>query len=186
MSSTRTPYSSDVSDDELAFVAPYLVLLAEDGGQRRYPLREVFNGLRYIVRTGAHWRMLPHDLPPWPVVYQQTRRWLAAGGCQTLVAVPTVQTPACRSAGPWQVRIDGGKPGMSPSAFAPRRHSRVASSWHRRGASRQSITQRWTLQSGHTICGAVPAVCVRMTVPRPSQVRRHPVLNTTLREWGLP
>jgi len=66
-------------------VAPYLVLLAEDAGQRRYPLREVFNGLRYIVRTGAHWRMLPHDLPPWPTVYQQTRRWLAAGCFETLV-----------------------------------------------------------------------------------------------------
>jgi transposase len=85
MSSTRTPYSSDVSDEEWAFVAPYLVLLAEDAGQCRYPLREVFNGLRSIVRTGAHWRMMPHDLPPWPVVYQQTRRWLVAGCFETLV-----------------------------------------------------------------------------------------------------
>ena len=84
MSSTCTPYPSDVSDEEWAFVAPYLVLLAEDASQRRYPLREVFNGLRYIVRTGAHWRMMPHDLPPWPVVYQQTRRWLAAGCFKTL------------------------------------------------------------------------------------------------------
>lgn len=83
--STRTPYPSDVSDEEWAFVAPYLVLLAEDAGQRRYALREVFNGLRYIVRTGAHWRMMPHDLPPWPLVYQQYRRWLAAGCCETLV-----------------------------------------------------------------------------------------------------
>ena len=43
------------------------------------------SGLRYIVRTGAHWRMLPHDVPPWPVVSQQTRRWRAAGGFETLV-----------------------------------------------------------------------------------------------------
>ncbi len=50
--------------------------LSEDAGQRRYALREVFNGLRYVVRTGAHGRMLPHDMPPWPMVYQQTRRWL--------------------------------------------------------------------------------------------------------------
>lgn len=82
---TRTPYPSDVSDEEWAFVAPYLVVWAEDAGQRRYALREAFNGLRYVVRTGAHWRMLPHDLPPWPVVYQQTRRWLAAGCFETLV-----------------------------------------------------------------------------------------------------
>ena len=67
MSSTRKPYPSDVSDDEWTFVAPYLVLLSEDASQRRYPLREVFNGLRYLAKTGAHWRMMPHDLPPWPV-----------------------------------------------------------------------------------------------------------------------
>ncbi len=71
---TRTPYPSDVSDDEWAFVAPYLTLLPEDISQRRYRLREVFNGVRYVVRSGAHWRLLPHDLPPWPICYQQMRR----------------------------------------------------------------------------------------------------------------
>jgi Putative transposase of IS4/5 family (DUF4096) len=78
MSSTRKPYPSDVSDDEWASVAPYLTLLSEDVSQRKYDVREVFKGLRYLVKTGVHWRMLPHDLPPWPVVYQQMRRWLAA------------------------------------------------------------------------------------------------------------
>lgn len=76
--SERQPYPSDVSDEEWAFIAPYLTLLPEDVSQRRYPLREVYNGLRWVVRSGASWRMLPHDLPPWPLVYQQTRRWLAA------------------------------------------------------------------------------------------------------------
>jgi transposase len=75
----RCPYPSDVSDDEWAFVAPYLLLLSETAGQRRHNLREVFNGVRYIVKTGAPWRMLPHDLPPWPVVSQQMRHWLVAG-----------------------------------------------------------------------------------------------------------
>lgn len=85
MPSTRTPYPSDVRDDEWAFVAPYLTVLAEDVSQRTYPLREVFNGLRYIVKTGAHWRMIPHDLPLWPVVYQQMRRWLDAGCFEAIV-----------------------------------------------------------------------------------------------------
>lgn len=75
----RKPYPSDVSDDEWAFVAPYLTLMREDAPQREYSLREVFNGLRWIVRTGAPWRMMPHDLPPWEAVYQQTQRWLKAG-----------------------------------------------------------------------------------------------------------
>jgi transposase len=76
---SRKPYPSDVSDDEWAFVAPYLTLMTEDAPQRDHALREVFNGLRWLARTGAQWRMLPNDLPPWYTVYQQTQRWLRAG-----------------------------------------------------------------------------------------------------------
>ena len=82
---TRKSYPSDVSDDEWAFVAPYLTLMREDAPQREYSLREVFNGLRYIVRTGAQWRVMPHDLPPWYAVYQQAQRWLKAGVFEDLV-----------------------------------------------------------------------------------------------------
>jgi transposase len=81
----RKPYPSDVSDDEWAFVAPYLTLMTPDAPQRTYELRAVFNALRWLVRTGAHGRMMPHDLPAWPAVYQQTRRWLAAGVFATIV-----------------------------------------------------------------------------------------------------
>jgi transposase len=76
---TRNPYPSDVSDDEWAFVAPYLTLMTEDAPQRDHSLREVFNGLRWLARSGAQWRMIPNDLPPWYTVYQQTQRWLNAG-----------------------------------------------------------------------------------------------------------
>lgn len=79
MSDARKPYPSDVSDEEWAFVAPYLSLLPLDVRQRRHDLREVFNALRYIVKSGAPWRWLPHDFPPWEIVYQQTQRWLKAG-----------------------------------------------------------------------------------------------------------
>jgi transposase len=54
-------------------------LLPEDASQRKYPWREVFNGVRYIVTSGAHGRLMPHDLPPWPLVYHQMRRWMDAG-----------------------------------------------------------------------------------------------------------
>ena len=79
------PYPSDVTDEEWALVAPYLTLMTEDAPQREYPLRQVFNGLRWLVRSGAHWRMMPHDLPPWSVIYQQTQRWLKAGVFEALV-----------------------------------------------------------------------------------------------------
>jgi transposase len=80
----RKPYPSDVSDDEWAFIAPYLALIREDAPQRTYDLREVFNGLRYVVRGGVSWRMIPNDLPPWEIVYQQTQRWLRAGAFEAM------------------------------------------------------------------------------------------------------
>lgn len=82
----RTPYQSDVADEEWAFLAPYLTLMRPDAPQRRHDLREVFNGLRFITRAGLQWRLMPHDLPPWHAVYDQTRRWMAAGTFETIVA----------------------------------------------------------------------------------------------------
>src|ERR687883_793331 len=81
----RKAYPSDVSDEEWALVAPYLTLMTEDAPQRTHSLREVFNGLRWLVRAGATWRMLPHDLPPWEAVYQQTQRWIKARVFETMV-----------------------------------------------------------------------------------------------------
>ena len=79
MNTGRKSYPSDVGDEEWEFCASYLTLMNEGAPQREYPLREVFNALRYLVRIGGAWRMLPHDLPPWSVVYQQTQRWIKAG-----------------------------------------------------------------------------------------------------------
>jgi transposase len=81
----RKRYPSDVSDEEWAFVVPYLTLMREDAPQREHPLREVFNGLRYVVCTGMQWRMMANDLPPWHTVYQQTQRWLKAGVFEEIV-----------------------------------------------------------------------------------------------------
>ena len=85
MSQPRKPYPSDVSDEEWGLVAPYLTLMAEDAPQRRHDLREVFNALRWIVRAGAPWRMLPTHFPPWAAVHQQAQRWIAAGVFEDLV-----------------------------------------------------------------------------------------------------
>jgi transposase len=79
MANVRRAYPSDVSDEEWAFCVPYLRLMKEEAPQRTYPLRELFNGLRWLVRAGCPWRMIPNDLPPWTAVQQQTRRWLRAG-----------------------------------------------------------------------------------------------------------
>ena len=86
MGMERKPYPSDVSDHEWAFVAPSLTLMTEDAPHCEHDLREVLNGLRWMVRTGASWRMMPHDLPPWAAVSQQKQRWLKAGVFEALVA----------------------------------------------------------------------------------------------------
>lgn len=82
---SRKPYPSNVTDDEWAFVTPYLTLMKEDAPQREHDLRAVFNGLRWIIRTGAQWRMMPNDLPPWHTVYQQAQRWITAGVFEDMV-----------------------------------------------------------------------------------------------------
>ncbi len=80
----RKPYPSDVSDDEWSLVVPYLTLMTEAAPQRDHSLRELFNGLRYVIRYGIAWRAMPNDFPPWAAVYQQSQRWLAAGCFETL------------------------------------------------------------------------------------------------------
>jgi transposase len=81
MSAEARPYfyPTDTSEEEWAFAAPYLTLLPEDAGQRRHDLRAVYDATRWMVRAGAAWRLLPGDFPPWHAVYDQARRWLAAG-----------------------------------------------------------------------------------------------------------
>ena len=79
MSNSRKSYSWDVCDEEWWLVAPYLVLTLEISGQHVHPLREVFNGLRSIVKSGAPWRLMPNDLPSWEMVYHWARSWLRAG-----------------------------------------------------------------------------------------------------------
>jgi transposase len=75
----KPPYPTDVSDEEWQFYRPYLELMTEDAPQREHSLRDVFNAVRYVARAGCPWRMLPHDLPPWAIVYQQWQRWIKAG-----------------------------------------------------------------------------------------------------------
>src|SRR5271166_4643435 len=79
-----THYPSDVSDEEWEFCAPYLTLMDPEAPQRLYPLRTLFNSLRYIAKTGVQWRYLPENFPPYHAVYQQAQRWIRAGVLETM------------------------------------------------------------------------------------------------------
>ena len=103
-------YPSDVTDEEWAFVSPYLRLMKESAPQRRYPLRELFNGVRWLARAGAPWRYLPKDFPSWRAVYLQYRRWEEAG-CFARVAHALRELDrtarAARKKSPTAVILDG-------------------------------------------------------------------------------
>ena len=106
---SRKPYPSDVTDDEWAFVAPYLTLMTPDAPQRRHDLREVFNAVRWMVRTGAPWRYLPGNFPPWAAVHQQAQRWIAAGCFEDMVhdLRALLREAAGRAPDPTAVILDG-------------------------------------------------------------------------------
>lgn len=77
--SGKSGYPTDVSDEEWEFCVSYLTLMREDAPQRDHPLRDIFNALRWQIRAGCPWRMMPNDLPDWTIVYQQAQRWMKAG-----------------------------------------------------------------------------------------------------------
>jgi putative transposase len=79
----RTPYPTDVSDAEWAILEP-LLPAAKRLGRPRADLRQVFNAIRYVTRSGAQWRMVPRDLVPWGTAWSYFRRWREDGSWQRL------------------------------------------------------------------------------------------------------
>ena len=73
---TRRAYPSDLSDAEWEQLRPLLVPAGSRGRPRKYPLREQVNAVRYLVRSGCSWRMLPHDFPPWNTVAKTYYTWV--------------------------------------------------------------------------------------------------------------
>ena len=66
---SRLRYPSDVTDEEWAFLAPGIPPAKRGGNKRTVDLREIVNGLMYILSTGCQWRAIPKDLPPRSTLY---------------------------------------------------------------------------------------------------------------------
>jgi transposase len=80
----RQPYPTDLSDTEWALIK-HLVPEAKPGGRpEAYPKREILHGIFYLLRSGCFWRLLPHDLPPWRIVYHYFRQWRQDGTWQVM------------------------------------------------------------------------------------------------------
>ena len=71
----RKAYPTDLTDAQWAILEPLLPAPKPGGRPRSVDLREIVNGLLYVLGTGCPWRSLPHDLPPWPTVWTYFRQW---------------------------------------------------------------------------------------------------------------
>jgi transposase len=80
----RKPYPTDLSDQEWNLIQ-HLVPKPKPGGRpEKYPKREILNGIFYILRGGCAWRLLPHDFPPWQIVYHYFWAWRNDGTWQLM------------------------------------------------------------------------------------------------------
>ena len=81
---TRKPYPSDLTDEQWEELAPLLPGAKPGGRHRSVDLREVINGMLYVLRSGCAWRMMPHDLPPWGTVSWYFRQWRLDGSWERI------------------------------------------------------------------------------------------------------
>jgi transposase len=84
MSARRLSYTTDLTDEEWHILEPMLPPEKAGGRPRRYPIREVMNGIQYVLRAGCAWRLMPHDLRHWQMAYQTFRAWRRDGTWQCL------------------------------------------------------------------------------------------------------
>jgi putative transposase len=73
------PYASDLSDAEWTLLEPLIPPAKAGGRPRSVNIRQILNGIFYVLRSGGAWRLLPHEYPPWSTVYDYFRKWRKAG-----------------------------------------------------------------------------------------------------------
>jgi putative transposase len=78
-SAKRKSYSSDLSTGEHEEIRPHIPQPKKGGRPAEYDRVEIVNAVRYLLRTGCSWRLLPHDFPPWGTVYHYFSVWRRDG-----------------------------------------------------------------------------------------------------------
>ena len=81
---TRPAYPNDLTDAEWNVLLPLLPPEAPVGRPRKWSLREILDGIFYLLRGGIAWRAMPHDFPPWQTVYHYHRIWRLQGVWETV------------------------------------------------------------------------------------------------------
>ena len=75
----KRSYPSDMNDEEWAIIDPLIPKARKAGRPEKHPKRAILNAIFYLVRSGCAWRMLPHDLPPWKLVWHYFSHWKKQG-----------------------------------------------------------------------------------------------------------
>ena len=141
-------YPSDLTDAEWALIAP-LIRPAKRGGRRRsVVVREVMNGLLYVLETGCQWRHLPRDLPPRSTVHGYLQRWAWDG---TLEAVHHRLYVACRE--------QAGKEASPTAAILDSKSVKAAEKGARRSTRSVSMRARRSRASNTTSSSTRSACC---------------------------
>ncbi len=140
--SSRRRYPSDLTDAQWALVEAAMppATNGRTGRPRKYPLREVWNAIFYLTRNGCSWRALPHDLPPWDVVWEHFRRWRDGGTLERVHAAlrEEVRVRAGRAPTPSLAIVDS-QSVRTTEKGGPRASTRARRS---RGASATSSSTR--------------------------------------------
>lgn len=139
---SKLRYPSDLTDDEWALIAPLIPPAKSGGGKRTRDMRDVLDGLMYVLSTGCQWRAIPKDLPPRSTVHGYFDLWDYDG---TLKRIHHVLYVACREqagreASPTACIIDS-QSVKSAEKGGPR-STRMATMQARRSKGRNVISSR--------------------------------------------
>ena len=193
---SKLRYPSDLTDDEWELVEHLIPPGKPGGGKRTVIMREVVNGLMYVLSTGCQWRAIPKDLPPKSTIYEYFDLWTYDGTLERIhhALYEQCREQARREASPTAAIIDsqmrrsdgvgrnGG--GFSSRAAASRRWASMLamnSSWLAPGSKPISprvssvCNSMCRLQSSNTSCASAPSVRARRCALRrartPSRTR---------------
>jgi transposase len=139
-------YEHDLTDEEWAEISPEIPPAKPGGNKRTVDLREVVNGLMYILGTGCQWRAIPKDLPPRSTIYDYLDRWSHDGTLERIHHMLYVKCreQACREANPTVAVIDSQSVKSAEKGGA--RSIRTATTRERRSKARSDIF--WSTRPG--------------------------------------